>query len=112
MTYKNKIFGDSIVNQLIQHFNLPLTNESSNIFSFDGEKIKVKQIDTNQIVISTLKTEYKIEKTLLNPIFSGDPKACQGYKCRMERSIFRINTWLQNDEELFRIDDWGFNIPK
>jgi hypothetical protein len=74
LSYKNTICGDSIVQRMIEHFNLPFKNDSPNTYSCNEETIYVKQIDTNQIIVSSMKTEFRLGKTKLNPILSGDPK--------------------------------------
>jgi hypothetical protein len=74
LSYKNKISGDLIVQDLINQFKLPFITSKTGVFQSNKETIRVNQLDTNQIIISTMPMKSKLVKTELNPFFSGDPK--------------------------------------
>jgi hypothetical protein len=74
MRYKNKISGDSITRKIIDHYKLPFESQDNNKFQFANESIRIKQLDTNQFIISTLDKKIELIQSDLNPFISGDPK--------------------------------------
>ena len=74
LTYSNKIVGDSVLSVLIRNYNLPFEKISKEVFQLGDEFIKIKQMDTNQFIISTLNENFELNKTQLNPTIIGDPK--------------------------------------
>jgi len=71
--YKNKISGDSITSNVLKHVDLPFKIISKERFQLGQQSINIKQIDTNQFIISTL-NNFQLTKTFLNPFVTGDPK--------------------------------------
>jgi hypothetical protein len=73
LCYKNKISGDSITSNVLKHIDLPFKIISKDRFQLGQQSINIKQIDTNQFIISTL-NNLQLTKTFLNPFVTGDPK--------------------------------------
>ncbi|MFY7669098.1 MAG: hypothetical protein ACOVQG_10160 [Crocinitomicaceae bacterium] len=73
LCYKNKISGNSITSNVLKHVDLPFKIISKERFQLGQQSINIKQIDTNQFIISTL-NNFQLTKTFLNPFVTGDPK--------------------------------------
>ena len=73
LCYKNKISGDSVLSNILNHYNLPFEPKSKEDFRIGAQSITIKQIDTNQFIISTL-NNFEMTNTFLNPSIKGDPK--------------------------------------
>jgi hypothetical protein len=73
LCYKNKISGDSVLSNILNHYNLPFESKSKQDFRIGTQSITIKQIDTNQFIISTL-NNFEMTNTFLNPSIKGDPK--------------------------------------
>jgi hypothetical protein len=73
LSYKNKISGDSVLIKVLNYYNWPFEAKSKECFQLGTQFIKMKQIDSNQFIISTL-NNIRFSKTFLNPIIQGDPK--------------------------------------
>jgi hypothetical protein len=73
LCYTNKISGDSVLSNILNHYNLPFESKSKQDFRIGTQSITIKQIDTNQFIISTL-NNFELTNTFLNPSINGDPK--------------------------------------
>ncbi len=73
LCYKNKISGDSITSNFLKHVDLPFEIISKELFQLGQQSLKIKQIDTNLFVISTL-NDFELTKTCFSPFITGDPK--------------------------------------
>lgn len=73
LCYKSKVSSDTILTKILKHYNLPFEAKSKDHYQLGAQAIGIKQIDTNQFIISTL-NNFKLGKTCFNPMIKGDPK--------------------------------------
>ncbi len=73
LCYKNKIWGDSVLRNILKHYNLPFKIISKEHYQLGKQSIKIEQIDSNKFIISSL-NNFKLTETFLNPQVEGDPK--------------------------------------
>jgi hypothetical protein len=75
MNFDKKISGKSLVRNLLKnkyiHFEY---EESKDFFKVGDEMLKVTQIDTNRLLISTLMENFQLVHSNMNPFIFGDPK--------------------------------------
>lgn len=74
LEYETAIKGNSMISNLINKYNLPFNNQDTSGFILGNQSIRVKQIDTNKFLVSTINKTHEFTQTKFNPLLSGDPK--------------------------------------
>jgi hypothetical protein len=73
-TYKNSTQADSLIQRVLYEMKAPIDKKEIDEYSLADQRIKFKQLDSNQFVISTLDDDYKSKNIELNPYFTGNPR--------------------------------------
>jgi hypothetical protein len=73
-TYKNSTQADSLIQRVLYEMKSPIDKKEIDEYSLADQRIKFKQLDSNQFVISTLEDDYKLKNIELNPYFTGNPR--------------------------------------
>jgi hypothetical protein len=73
-TYKNSTHADSLIQRVLYELKAPIDKKEIDEYSLADHRIKFKQLDSNQFVISTLDDDYKSKNIELNPYFTGNPR--------------------------------------
>jgi hypothetical protein len=75
LKFKKSISGKSLVRNLLTNKYVHIDyEESEDFFKVGDEILKVKQLDSNKLVVSSIIDDFQLVKTTMNPYITGDPK--------------------------------------
>lgn len=75
LKFNKSISGKSLVRNLLNNKYIHVDfEESEDFFRLGDEKLKVKQLDSNILVVSSIIDDFHLVKANMNPYITGDPK--------------------------------------